>query len=149
MRAALTHPASKLFQNKPQVGCFCMLCSCSKRIIFKTNFLFWIFLVVVHGFIYSHEREQIQDTKYQAFYERGKVWNFLRGKRCSVLMVNAGKWCAKIKWWRCQYTFMCCQPFLSNFQWFQSCVSWTPFCISSCCVSHAIVSRPYPSVVVS
>jgi len=47
-------------------------------------------------------------------------------------------------------TFMCCQPCLPNFQWFQSCVSWTPFCISSfCCVSHAIVSGAYPSVVVS
>jgi len=33
-------------------------------------------LVVVYGFIYSHEREQIQDTTYQAFYQRGKVWNF-------------------------------------------------------------------------
>jgi len=30
-------------------------------------------LVVVYGFIYSHEREQIEDTKYQAFYQRGKV----------------------------------------------------------------------------
>ena len=34
-----------------------------KRILFKTHFLFWIFLVVVYGFIYSHEREQIQGTK--------------------------------------------------------------------------------------
>ena len=75
-----------------------------KRIILKTNFLFWIFLVVVYGFIYSHEREQIQDTKYQAIYQRGKVWNFWRSKRCSVLMVNAGKWCVKIKWRQCQYT---------------------------------------------
>jgi len=46
-------------------------------------------------------------------------------------------------------TFMCCQPCLPNFQCFQSCASWTPFCISSCCVSHAIVSGVYPSVVVS
>jgi len=29
-------------------------------------------LVVVYGFIYSHEREQIQDTKYQDFIKRGK-----------------------------------------------------------------------------
>jgi len=63
-------------------------------------------LAVVYGFIYSHEREQIQDTKYQAFHRRGKVWNFERGKRCSVLMVNAGKWCVKIKWRRCQYTIV-------------------------------------------
>jgi len=54
-------------------------------------------LVVVYGFIYSYEREQIQDTNYQAFYQRGK--------RCSVLMVNAGKWAVKIKMWRwCQLT---------------------------------------------
>jgi len=30
-------------------------------------------LVVVYGFIYSQEREQVQDTKYQVFYQRGKV----------------------------------------------------------------------------
>jgi len=31
MRAAFNHSASKLSktQNKPQVGCYCMLCSCS------------------------------------------------------------------------------------------------------------------------
>jgi len=69
---------------------------------YKTNLVFWIFLVVVYGFIYSHEREQIQDTKYQALYQRGNVWNFQRGKRCSLLMVNAGKWGGKIKWGRCQ-----------------------------------------------
>ena len=33
----------------------------------------------------------------------GKVGNFQRGKRCSLLMVNAKKWGAKInKWGRCQ-----------------------------------------------
>jgi len=36
-------------------------------------------------------------------------------------------------------TVMCCQPCLPNYQCFQSCVSWTPFCIFSfCCVSNAI-----------
>jgi len=36
-------------------------------------------------------------------------------------------------------TFMCCQPCLPNFQWFQSCVSWTPFCIFSFCYfSYAV-----------
>jgi len=35
-------------------------------------------------------------------------------------------------------TFMCCLPCLPNFQCFQSCVSWTPFCIFSFCyVSNA------------
>jgi len=55
------------------------------------------------GFPQRHECEQIQDTNYQAFFQRGKVWNFQRGKLCSLLMVNAEKWGAKIKKWeRCQ-----------------------------------------------
>jgi len=33
-------------------------------------------LVVVYGFISSYEREQIQDTKYQAFYQWGKCETF-------------------------------------------------------------------------
>jgi len=42
----------------------------------------------------------------------------------------------------CYYlTFMRCQPCLPNFQCFQSCVSWTPFCIFSFCYfSYAVVS---------
>jgi len=35
-------------------------------------------------------------------------------------------------------TFMCCQPCLPIFQCYQSFVSWTPFCIFSCYVSHAV-----------
>jgi len=47
-------------------------------------------------------------------------------------------------------TFMCCQPFLPNFQCFQRCVSWTPFCIFSFCyASNAVVSVTYPWVAVS
>jgi len=46
--------------------------------------------------------------------------------------------------------FMCCQPCLPSFQCFQSCGSWTPFCIFSFCyVSHAVVSGSHPSVAVS
>jgi len=71
-------------------------------------------------------------------------------------MVNAEKWGMKIKkWGRCQLanclTFMCCLPCLPNFQCFQSCVSWTPFCIFSFCyVSNAFtdatpkISRTIP-----
>jgi len=47
-------------------------------------------------------------------------------------------------------TFMCCQPCLPNFQYFQSCVWWTPFCIFSFCYfSYAVVSGTYPWVTVS
>jgi len=42
--------------------------------------------------------EQIQDTNHQALFQRGKVWNSQRGKLCSLLMVNAEKRGAKIKW---------------------------------------------------
>jgi len=38
-----------------------------------------------------------------SIYQRGKVGNFQWGKRCSLLMVNAGKCGVKIKKWRrCQ-----------------------------------------------
>jgi len=41
----------------------------------------------------------------------------------------------------CYYlTFMCFQPCLPNFQCYQNFVSWTPFCIFYCYVSHAVVS---------
>jgi len=47
-------------------------------------------------------------------------------------------------------TFMCCQPCLPNFQCFQSCVSWTPFCIRFFCyVGLAIVSGTYPWLALS
>ena len=100
MRAALTHPASKLSKTSLRLDVVVCYVLVAKRIIFKRNLVFWIFLVVVYGIIYSHEHGQIQDTKYQAFYQRGKEWNFQRGKLCSVLMVNAGKWGMKIKKWR-------------------------------------------------
>ena len=66
MRAALTNPASKISKTSLRLDVFVCYVLVVKRI--ETNFLFWIFLVVVYGFIYSHEREQIQDTNYQAFY---------------------------------------------------------------------------------
>jgi len=47
----------------------------------------------------------------------------------------------------CCLTLMCCQPCLPNFQCFQSCVSWAPFCIFPFCyVSHAEISGTYPWV---
>ena len=45
---------------------------------------------------------------------------------------------------------LCCQPCLPNFQCFQSCVSWTPFCIFSFCYfSFAVVWGTYPWVAIS
>jgi len=84
---------------------------------------------------------------------KGEVWNFQRDKLCSLLMVNAEKWAVKMKveampTCYCP-TFMCCQPCRPTFQWFQSCVSWTPLCIFSCYVSHAVVSGMYPLVAIS
>jgi len=47
-------------------------------------------------------------------------------------------------------TFMSCQPCLPTVQCFQSCISWTPFCIFSFCyVSNAVVSETYSLVAVS
>jgi len=76
MRAALTNPASKISKTNLRLDVFVFYVLVVKSIIIETIFLFWIFLVVVYGFISSYEREQIQDTKYQAFYQWGKVWNF-------------------------------------------------------------------------
>jgi len=45
--------------------------------------------------------------------------------------------------------FICCQPCLPSFQCFQSCVSWTPFCIFSCYASHVVVLGTYPWAAVS
>jgi len=44
-------------------------------------------------------------------------------------------------------TFMRWKPCLPNFQCFQSCVSWTPFCIFSFCYfSCFVASGTYPWV---
>jgi len=70
-------------------------------------------------------------------------------------MVNAEKWGAKIKkWGRCQLViaYLLCVASLvfPTFSGFQSCVSWTPFCIFSFCYfSYAVVSETCPWVAVS
>jgi len=48
-------------------------------------------------------------------------------------------------------TFICCQPcLLPNFQCFQGCVSWTPFCIFSFCYAcHVAVLGTHPGAAVS
>jgi len=45
---------------------------------FETNLVFWIFLVVVHGFIYSHKdmnvkKFRIPNTKHLSKGESGKL----------------------------------------------------------------------------
>ena len=75
-----------------------------ERIKVKTNLVFQIFLVVVYCFMDSqkHESKQMQDTNYQAFL-KGESVKLSMGKLCSLLMVNAEKFGAKIKkWGRCQ-----------------------------------------------
>ena len=144
MRAALTHPASKLSNTSLRLDVFVCYVLVVKKIIFKTNFLFWIFLVVVYGFIYSHEREQIQDTKNQAFYQRGKGETF-KGENVVVYwwwMQGNGAWKQKVEAMPTCYclTFTCCQPCLPIFQGYQKFVSWTQVCTFSCYVSHAVVS---------
>jgi len=54
MRAALNHPASKLFKTESQVGCFCMqamFLNVVERMKFETHLVFSICLVVACGFM--------------------------------------------------------------------------------------------------
>jgi len=91
--ATLDFPNLNAFQNKSQVECFCVLCSCNYKDELKNKFsvlnlgcCLWF-----HGFPQRNECEQIQDTNHQAFFQRGKVRKFQRGELCSLLMVNAEK----------------------------------------------------------
>jgi len=102
MRAALTHPASKLSKTSLRLDAVVRYVLVIKRMQFKTNLLFWIFLVVVYGFTYFHKDKNVNKfriplptTKY--FIKGGKC-ETLKGVNVVVLMVNAGKWGVKIKW---------------------------------------------------
>jgi len=99
-----------------------------RRMKFKANLVFQIFLVVVYGFMHSHKdmnvnKFSLPTTKH---FIKGEVRNFQRGKPCSSLMVNAeiGRE-NKVEAMStcCCPTSVCCQPCLSTFQCFQSCVS--------------------------
>jgi len=53
----------------------------------------------------SHKNMNVNKSGFQKprIFSKEEVWNFERGKLCSLLMVNAEKWGAKIKnWRRCQ-----------------------------------------------
>jgi len=55
MRAALTHPASKLSKTSLRLDAFVCYVLAVKRMKFKTNLVFQIFLVVSYCFIDSHK----------------------------------------------------------------------------------------------
>jgi len=78
MRAALTQPASKLSKTSLRLDAFVCYVLVIKRMKFKTNLVFLIFLVIVYGFMYSHKdmnvnKFRIPTGDYQAIYQRGKV----------------------------------------------------------------------------
>ena len=142
----------KLSKTSLRLDAFVCYVLVMKRMKLVKNVVFWFFLVVVYGSMYSHEDMNVNKfgmptTKH--FIKGGKC-ELSKGKKC-LLMVNAGKWGVKIKKWRrCQLLFPNFrQSCLPTFQCFQSFVSWTPFWIFSFCdVSHAVVSGTYPSVAV-
>jgi len=83
------------FQNKSQVGCYCMYAMFLDLVIrmkFKTNLVFCICLVVVYGFM-----ESFKDMAANNF---GKP-SIFQGKRCykpsSLMMVNGVKWGGKLE----------------------------------------------------
>jgi len=55
MRAALTHPASKLSKTSLRLVVFVFCVLVINRMKFKTNLVFEIVLVVVYGCMYSHK----------------------------------------------------------------------------------------------
>jgi len=76
MRAALTHPASKLSKTSLRLVAFVCCVLVVKRMKFKTNLVFEIVLVVVYGFLYSHKdmdvnQFRIPTTKH--FIKEGRV----------------------------------------------------------------------------
>jgi len=76
MRAALTHPASKLSKTSLRLDAFVCYALVVKRIKFEIHLVFQIFLVVVYSIMYSHKdmdvnRFRIPTTK--NFFKWGSV----------------------------------------------------------------------------
>jgi len=72
---------------------------------FRTNLGFQIFMVVVYGFMDSHRDVNVNKIRIPTakHFFKWEVWNFQRGKLCSLLMVNGEKWGTKIMMWgQCQ-----------------------------------------------
>jgi len=105
MRAAWTHPNSKLSKTSLKLDAFVCYVLAFKRMKFETNsvlnllgccLLSWI---PIKPWMWINSGYQLP-----SIFSKREVWNFfLGGKFCSLLMVNAEKWGAKIKKWeRCQ-----------------------------------------------
>jgi len=118
----------------------------------KKNLVFWIFLVIVFSFMDSHKDMNVNK------FRKPITKHFFKWGKCETFKgINF-----VVYWWRMQkkgarkqsgadanLLFPNFQPCLPNFQCFQSCVSWTPFCIFSCYFSFAVVWGTYPWVTVS
>ena len=153
--ASLDSSSLKAFQNKSHVGCFCMLkklkgWNLRQIYCFKSS---WLLFVV--SWIPKKSRMWTNlGCQLPSIFSKGKSVRFSNGL---TLWFVDGDWREMGREYKevgamatCYcLTFMCCQPCLSNFQCFQSCVSWTPFCIFSCYVSNAVVSGTYPWVAIS
>jgi len=63
MRAALTHPASKLSKTSLRLDAFVCYVLAVKGIKFKTNLVFKIFLVVFHDFMDSHKDMNVNELR--------------------------------------------------------------------------------------
>ena len=122
----------KAFQNKSQFGCFCML-----KKLKGWNLKTWTW--TNSGYQLPSIFLKGENVK----LSKGLTLWFLDGE-CSE-MGRESKQVGAMPICYC-LTFVCCQPCLSNFQCFQSFVSWAPFCIFSSCY---VVSGTDPSVAVS
>ena len=63
MRAALTHPVSKLSKTSLRLDAFVCYVLAVKRMKFKTNLVFQIFLVVFHGFMDPHKDMNVNEFR--------------------------------------------------------------------------------------
>jgi len=76
MRGALTHPASKLSKTSLRLDAFVCYVLVVKRMKFKTNLVFSIFLLVVYGFMGSHKDMNVNEFRIPTtkhFFKWGSV----------------------------------------------------------------------------
>jgi len=79
MRAALTHPSLKLSKKSIRLDAFVCYVLAVKRMKFKTNLVFQIFLVVFYSFMYSHKDMNVNKFRtlnYQALFQRARCETF-------------------------------------------------------------------------
>jgi len=74
----LTHPASKLSKTSLRLDVFVCYVLVVKRMKFKTNLVFLIFLVVVHYFIYSHKDMNVNKFRIP------NAKSFIKGGKCET-----------------------------------------------------------------